>query len=266
MGKKLQNFYYFVQDLSEYFESFTERMMSHLSLNGTAITEQELGSDFQRMKVAYKDEKGLLAAAPVKKDIRVVYEVQGGGVGKKALKGAIIGAGIGSALGSIGSFFSGDKEAVRDAVIGAGAGAAGGGAYGAIDGFSEATENATNFSIMLAECIRTVEDELREIKAGREEGEKAKKDEIDAEINEMKEAYETAFSEVSAMGDEIDVLKEDGKNVAKAKTRYDKAMELLKEVEKLIDARKKGEVKAKIKSAERMVEMAREELDKLKED
>lgn len=265
MGKKLKNFYYFVQDLSAFFESFTERLMSHLALNGTAITDQEIGEDFQRAKVAYMEEKGLLVAAPVKRDIKVVYEVVGGGIGKKGLKGAILGGGIGGALGSVGSLLSGDKQAIRDVVIGAGAGAAAGGAYGLIDGFGEAGENATHFSIMLANVIKDVEDELREIQRGQEGAERAEKEEIKGEISEMKNAYETAFSDVSSIGDEIDLLKDEGKNVTKAKARYDKAMELLKEVEDLIEARKKLEVTTKLKSAERMAQMAREELDKLKE-
>ncbi len=267
MKKKITSFYYFVQDLSEYFESFNERLMSRLALNGTAIQNQETQPDFQRLNVAYMEEKGILVIVPVKKDIKVVYEVSGGGIGKKGLKDAIIGGALGGALGTVASgLLNRDKSTITDALTGAALGSAAGGAYGIIDGFGEATENATQFSILLAECIRTAEDELREIKIGKEEAVRARREEVEGEVSELRDEYDNMFSEVTALGDEIDILSEEGKNITKAKMRYDKAKKSLEEAEPLIEARKKSEIRAKLKSSERMIEMAREEIDKLQEE
>lgn len=252
MSYKVNSFYYYVQDLSEYFESFVERLMTHLAMEGTAISDKEISEDFARMKVRYMDERGTLVAAPVDRDIKVVYEVEGGGIVRKSLWGAITGGGLASlASGLLGGDIDSIKSALTGAVVG--------GAYGLKDGFETAMEDATNFSRLLAHAIRSVEEELRQIKRGKE----AAIEERRREEKELKERLEEIYAEAVTVGEEIDLLDSEGKDVAKARARYEKALEFLDEADDALKRSKEMLAKAKIRSAERMVQLAREELAKV---
>ena len=251
MSYKVNSFYYFVQDLSEYFESFVERLMTSLAQEGTAISDKEISSDFARMKVRYKDERGTLVAAPVGRDIKVVYEVEGGGIVRKSIWGAITGGGLASLASGL---LGGD----RDSIISALTGAVVGGAYGLKDGFETAMEDATEFSKLLAYAIKRVEDELREIKMARKRAEEEKREEIEG----IKRTLEEVYTEAVAIGEEIDLLETEGKDVKRAKLRYEKALELLDEADEALKSGKEMLAKAKIRSAERMVQLARDELER----
>jgi len=87
-------------------------------------------------------------ALPSGRDIKVIYEVEAEGVLRKTLWGALTGGGLASIASAL-------------------AGATAGGAYGFIDGFNTETYDATAFSKLLARSIKSVEEELREIKIGR---------------------------------------------------------------------------------------------------
>ncbi|MCD6349013.1 MAG: hypothetical protein J7L91_05235 [Candidatus Korarchaeota archaeon] len=244
---KISTFVYYVQDLAPFFNSFIERLMSQLALNGTAITDQQVEEDLAKMKVRYMDESGNLVAAPVGNDIKVIYEVTGGGTLMKGLWGAITGGGIASLLSGL---IDGDKDRLLDVISGAVAG----GAYGLADGFNTALEDATEFSKMLARAIRDVEEQLREIKYAQEEAGREKREELKRLENELEEA----FAEAVSLGDEIDLMEVEGKDVSKAKVRYERAIKLLDEAK---DAIKRGDemmARAKIRSARNMVERARE--------
>jgi len=110
--------------------------------------------------VSYEDDKGVLVALPSGRDIKVIYEVEAGGVLRKTLWGALTGGGLASIASSL---LGRDKNTVTNAL----AGATAGGAYGFIDEFNTETYDETAFSKLLAHAIKSVEEELREIKIGR---------------------------------------------------------------------------------------------------
>ncbi len=245
-------FYYHVKGLSEYFDLFIEKLFNQLALNGTAITDKSAEGDLVRVSVKYKDEKGKLAASPVGGDIKILYEVESGGILRKGVFGALMGGGLASLASSL---LAGDVDSIKSAL----AGAVVGGAYGMLDGFNTATDEATDFSRLLAECIRNVEQELLEMK--RQEEEKEREEELEAKS--LEDELENVYADAVSVGDEILLLEAEGKDVSKAKARYEIA---LKNLEEARESLKKGDTliaRAKIRSASRMVELAREELQKL---
>jgi len=188
-----------------------------------------------------------VVAAPVGNDIKVIYEVTGGGTLMKGLWGAITGGGIASLLSGL---IDGDKDRLLDVISGAVAG----GAYGLADGFNTALEDATEFSKMLARAIRDVEEQLREIKYAQEEAGREKREELKRLENELEEV----FAEAVSLGDEIDLMEVEGKDVSKAKVRYERAIKLLDEAKDAIKGGDEMMARAKIRSARNMVERARE--------
>ncbi len=243
---KISTFVYYVQELAPFFDSFIERLMTQLALRGTAITDQYVESDLAKMKVRYKDESGNLVAAPTGNDIKVIYEVTGGGTLLKGLWGAVTGGGIASLLSGL---INGDRDRLLDMISGAVAG----GAYGLIDGFNTALEDATEFSKMLAEAIRSVEAELKEIK----EAQEAARRERTEELKSLRDELEEVFADAVSLGDELDLAEMEGKDISSARLRYKKAMELLKEAEKAIKEGDDMTARAKIRSARNMVEKAK---------
>ncbi len=238
-------FYYHVKGLSEYFDLFIEKLFNQLALNGTAITDKSTEGELVRVSVKYKDEKGKLAASPVGDDIKILYEVESGGILRKGVFGALMGGGLASLASSL---LAGDVDSIKSAL----AGAVVGGAYGMLDGFNTAMNEATDFSRLLAECIRNVELELLEMRRQEE-----------VEVESLEDELENVYADTVSVGDEILLLEAEGKDVSKAKARYEIALKNLEEARESLKKRDILIARAKIRSASRMVELAREELQKL---
>ena len=251
MSYSVSSFVYFVQDLSEYFDDFVERLMSQLALRGTAITDQHVESDLAKFKVRYMDEKGTLIIMPIGRDIKAVYQVSGGGILRKGLWGAITGGGLSTIVGSL------FEESNKDRLLSLVGGLVAGGATSVYDGFNTAMQEATEFSRMLAQAIQSVEEELREIKRGKEAAIGARRE----EVRELESQLEEAYTELTVLKEEIDLAASEGKKVDKAKNRLERAEKLLEEAEESLSAGKRAKVKANIRAAQRMIELAREALE-----
>ncbi len=253
MSYSVSSFVYFVQDLSEYFDDFVERLMSQLALRGTAITEQHVESDLAKFKVKYMDEKGDLIIMPIGKDIKAVYQVSGGGILRKGLWGAITGGGLSTIVSSL------FEESNKDRLLSLVGGLVAGGASGVYDGFNTAMNEATEFSRMLAQAIQSVENELREIKRGKEASVEARRE----AVRELRSELEEVYTELTVLREEIDLAASEGKKVSKAKSRFERAEKLLEEAEEALSAGKEIKVKANIRAAQRMIELAREALEEV---
>jgi len=240
-------FIYYLERLAPYFREFVKAMCSGLAQRGTAITNLTEGEGVVKMSVQYREESGTLAAAKVGEDIKVVYEVSVGGIVKKGLWGAITGVGISSIISGL--LESDSLDRVMEIVGGAAAGAA----YGMYDGFNTALEQATDFSRLLAEVLTDVENQLSRI---REERAEALRRET-REVEELRERLDAVLAEVVALGDELDILSVEGRDVSRARIRHQRAQQLIEEARKALDDGNLSMAKAKIASAERMVESAR---------
>ena len=118
-------FIYYSQGVSSQYQDFTERLVSHLALKGTEITQQVLKETTAQMHVKHTDEQGHLDIAVDNKNVRITYTVDREHKEiSKGIMGAIAGAGIGGVLGNI---LRKDQSA-GDAITGAIGGAAAGGA------------------------------------------------------------------------------------------------------------------------------------------
>ncbi len=251
MSYSVSSFVYFVQDLSEYFDDFVERLMSQLALRGTAITDQHVESDLAKFKVRYMDEKGTLIIMPIGRDIKAVYQVSGGGIIRKGLWGAITGGGLSTIVSSL------FEESNKDRLLSLVGGLVAGGASGVYDGFNTAMQEATEFSRMLAQAIQSVENELREIKRGKEAAISARRE----EVRGLESQLEDAYTELTVLKEEIDLAASEGKKVDKAKNRLERAEKLLEEAEESLSAGRRAKVKANIRAAQRMIELARKALE-----
>jgi len=225
--------------------------MSQLALRGTAITDQHVESDLAKFKVRYMDEKGTLIIMPIGRDIKAVYQVSGGGILRKGLWGAITGGGLSTIVGSL------FEESNKDRLLSLVGGLVAGGATGVYDGFNTAMQEATEFSRMLAQAIQSVEEELREIKRGKEAAIGARRE----EVRELESQLEEAYTELTVLKEEIDLAASEGKKVDKAKNRLERAEKLLEEAEESLSAGRRAKVKANIRAAQRMIELAREALE-----
>ena len=257
-------FMYFSQGVASMYPDFTERLMSHLALRGTEITQQVFKDSTAQMHVKHTDEQGHLDIAVVNENIKVCYTVER--VHKeisKGVMGAIAGAGLGGVIGNI---FRKDQSP-GDAITGALGGAAAGGAYEAYQGWEESKNDRTEFAAVLAETIKEVEDELQYIIQGQAEAKEAirergrqKLEEDSAKEEDYRGLLEDLYGQVLAVQEEVDMAKCEGANVTKAKGRIDRAESLYKEAQILFEKRDFTMVKPKITAAQNMVEKAREAL------
>jgi hypothetical protein len=262
-------FIYYSQGVSSMYQDFTERLMSHLALKGTEITQQVMNPSSATMHVKHTDEQGKLDITVENENVRVVYTVERHRKEvSRGLAGAVTGAGLGSILGSV----LRRDEGVGDAIAGALGGAAAGGAYGAYDGYEESKEERTEFAAVLAGTIKEVEDELQDILEGQEEAKAAlrergrqKMEEENEKAGEYREMLEDLYGQVLAVQEEIDMAKSEGTDVTKAKGRIDRAENLYKEAQAAFDKKEYGTVKPKITAAQNMVEKAQEALSEAQE-
>ena len=257
-------FIYFSQGVASLYPDFTERLMSHLALKGTEITQQVLKETNAQMHVKHTDEQGHLDISIEKENVKVSYTVER--ERKEISKGvmsAITGAGLGGILGNV----LRKNEGLGDAITGAIGGAAAGGAYGAYDGYEESKDNRTDFASLLAETIKEVEDELQTIIQGQEEAKEAlrergrqKLEEDSAKAEEFRGLLEDLYGQVLAVQEEVDMAKSEGTNVTKARGRIDRAENLYKEAQASFEKKEYTTIKPRIAAAQNMVEKAREAL------
>ena len=204
-------FMYFSQGVASLYPDFTERLMSHLALRGTEITQQVLKDSTAQMHVKHTDEQGHLDIAVVNENIKVCYTIER--VHKeisKGVMGAIAGAGLGGVIGNI---FRKDQSP-GDAITGALGGAAAGGAYEAYQGWEESKNDRTEFAAVLAETIKEVEDELQYIIQGQAEAKEAirergrqKLEEDSAKEEEYRGLLEDLYGQVLAVQEEVEMAK-----------------------------------------------------------
>ncbi|RXE57446.1 hypothetical protein ABH15_02360 [Methanoculleus taiwanensis] len=263
-------FIYYGQGVSSLYGDFVERLISHLALEGTELTEQSIGASTARMRVRHTGEKGELAIEAEGKNVKVTYTVdrEKKEIGR-GLMGAIAGGGIGSILGGV---LRGERDAgdIVGDVVG---GAAAGGAYEAYRGYEESQDDRTAFAQLLAGCVREVEDELQAILEGQEEAREAlrergrqKREDEEAKEEEMRELLDDLYGDLLAVQEEVDLAASEGLAAAKPKARTDRAEKLYLEAQSALEERKYAIAVAKVKAARSMVESARESLDALEAD
>ena len=257
-------FIYYSQGVSSLYQDFTERLMSHLALKGTEITQQVFNPLTATMHVKHTDEQGKLDIAVENENVKVTYTVER--VHKeigKGVMGAIAGAGLGGLLGNV---LRHDQSA-GDAITGALGGAAAGGAYEAYQGWDESKNERTEFAAVLAGSIKEVEDELQEIIRGQQEATEAirekgrqKLEEDSSKAEEFRGMLEDLYGQVLAVQEEIEMARSEGTNVTKPKGRIDRAENLFKEAQASFDKKEYATIKPKITAAQNMVDKAREAL------
>jgi uncharacterized protein YcfJ len=258
-------FMYYSQGVSSQYQDFTQRLVSHLALKGTEITQQVLKETTAQMHVKHTDEQGHLDIAVDNENVKVTYTVDREHKEiSKGIMGAIAGAGIGGVLGNI---LRKDQSA-NDAITGAIGGAAAGGSYQAYQGWNESKNEQTEFAAVLAETIKEVEDELQTIIQGQEQAKDAmrekgrqKLEEESQKAEEFRSMLEDLYGQVLAVQQEIEMAGSEGTNVTKAKGRIDRAESLYKEAQVSFDKNEFGMIKPKVTAAQNIVEMARKALE-----
>jgi len=198
-------FIYYSQGVSSQYQNFTERLMSHLALKGTKITRQVLKETTAQMHVKHTDEQSHLDIAV--ENVKVTYTVYSEREEiSKGMIGAITGAGLRGILGNV----LRKDEGLGNAITGAISGAAAGGAYGAYDGYEESKDNRTNFSAVLAETIKEVEDELQYIIQGQAKAKEAIREkgrqklvEDSAKAEKFRSMLEDLYGQVLAVQEEV---------------------------------------------------------------
>jgi uncharacterized protein YcfJ len=257
-------FIYYSQGVSSLYQDFTERLMSHLALKGTEITQQVLNPAAATMHVKHTDEQGKLVIAVENENVKVTYTVDRYQKEiSKGVMGAIAGAGLG---GLIGNVLRHDQSA-GDAIAGAIGGGAAGGAYEAYQGWDESKNERTQFAAVLAQTIKEVEDELQYIIQGQEQAKEAvrekgrqKLEKDSQKSEECRGMLEELYGRVLAVQEEIEMAKSEGTNVTKPKGRIDRAENLYKDAQASFDKKEFTTIKPKITAAQNMVDKAREAL------
>ncbi len=257
-------FVYYAQGVGGLYDEFVERLMSQLALRGTEITHENLGENRGTMDVQHTDEAGSLEFAVSGRDVKATYqvtryrrEIERGAVG------AVAGGAIGSVLGSLGGLFS-KQQSIGDVIGGAAGGAVAGGAWEAYQGWDQSKQERTRFAEVLAEAAKEVEDELQYIRQGQDsakealrEKARAKREEADGKIADLRNDLEDVYGDALALGEELELLAEEGQTVTRAKARVERAERLYAEADAAIEAGELVQAKAKTKAARQMVDAAR---------
>lgn len=261
-------FIYYGQGCAKMYDDFVERLMSQLALRGTEITNESRRPSMTEMDVKHTDEQGRMTIGIDGDNTKVVYTVERARkeIGK-GFAGALTGAGLGSLFGGVlrGGANIGDR--VTDAV----AGAAAGGAYGGYQGYSESKEVRTQFAGVLADAIRTVENDLQYIMQGQAAAVSASQEEAHQRAREKQELQsqqeqeaasqlEDLYGEVLTIREEVDMAESDGRDVKSAKKRVERAEQLYYEAQAASGNKNYTEMKAKCKAATSMLESARQSL------
>ncbi|QYZ79758.1 hypothetical protein E2N92_10120 [Methanofollis formosanus] len=257
-------FIYYGQGVADWYDDFLERLVSHLALEGTEITDEKRNDQTATMGVKRTGEQGTLLVMPSGKDVKVTYTV----IREKkevarGLMGGLVGAGVGSVLGGI---LRRDDGSITDAL----GGAAAGGAYEAYHGYEESREDRTAFAALVAEKVKEVEDEIWEIKNAQAEAQEANRErarerraEVEAEEDEIRTELEEISGDLLTLSEEIDLLEEDGQKGKgrKVRARADRAERLFAEAEEACDTGEYRTARSKIRAARSMIEGAMATLD-----
>lgn len=257
-------FVYYAQGVGGLYEEFVERLMSQLALRGTEITHENLGEGRGAMDVKHTDEEGSLEFAVSGRDVKATYQVKR--YRREIEKGAVgvlAGGAIGSVLGSLGGLLSKGRS-IGDVIGGAAAGGVDGGAWQAYQGWDDSKQERTRFAEVLAEAAKTVEDELQYLQQGQDsakealkERARAKRDEEDGRIADLRNELEDVYGDALALGEELELLADEGQTVGKAKARVERAQRLYEEADAAIGAGDLVQAKAKTRAARQMVDSAR---------
>jgi len=258
-------FIYYGQGVATQYQDFTERLMSHLALKGTEITQYKVtGPTSAAMQVKHTDEKGKMEFGVENDNVKVVYTVERERREiSKGVMGAIAGAGVGGLLGNV----LRRDQGIGDALAGAVGGAAAGGAYGAYDGYEESKNEQTGFAAVLAETIKEVEDELQNIIQGQAEAQNALKErarekmaEEAGRAEEYRALLEDLYGQILSLQEEIEVVKSEGGSVIKPKARTDRAEALYREAQSFFEKKEYSGIRPRVTAAQNMVDKAREML------
>ena len=258
-------FIYYGQGVASQYQDFSERLMSHLALKGTEITQYKATSPASAtMHVKHTDEQGKMDFGVENENVKVTYTVEREKKEiSKGVMGAIAGAGLGGVLGNV----LRRDEGIGDALAGAIGGAAAGGAYGAYDGYEESKNERTAFASVLAETIKEVEDELQYIIRGQEEAKNALKErarekmaEEAGKTEEYSSMLEDLYGQILSVQEEIEVAKSEGGKIAKPKARIDRAEALYREASAAFEKKEYSGIRPKVTAAQNMVDKARETL------
>jgi outer membrane lipoprotein SlyB len=260
----LMVFVYYAQGVGGLYTEFVERLMSQLALRGTEITHENLAEDHGSMDVKQTDEEGSLEFAVSGRDVKATYQVKRYRREiEKGAVGAVAGGALGSVLGSIGGLFN-REQSITDTLGGAVAGAAAGGAWQAYSGWDQSKQERTRFAEVLAEAARVVEDELQYIQQGQDaardalkEKARARREEEDGKVAGIRGELEDVYGDALALGEELELLAEEGQTVTKSRARVDRAQKLYAEADAALEAGDLVQAKAKTKAARQMVDAAR---------
>jgi len=257
-------FVYYAQGVGGLYDEFVERLMSQLALRGTEITHESLDEGRGTMDVKQTDEEGTLEFAVSGRDVKATYQVKRYRREiEKGAVGALAGGAIGSVIGSLGGLFSKERS-IGDVIGTAGAGAVAGGAWQAYQGWDDSKQERTRFAEVLAEAARVVEDELQYIQQGQDsakealkEKARARREQEDGKIADLRTELEDVYGDALALGEELELLAEEGQTVGKSKARVERAQRLYAEADAAIEAGDLVQAKAKTKAARQMVDAAR---------
>lgn len=216
------------------------------------------------MDVKHTDEEGSLEFAVSGRDVKATYQVKRYRREiEKGAVGALASGAIGSVLGSLGGLLSKERS-IGDVIGGAAAGGVAGGAWQAYQGWDDSKQERTRFAEVLAEAAKTVEDELQYLQQGQDsakealkERARAKRDEEDGRIADLRNELEDVYGDVLALGEELELLADEGQTVGKAKARVERAQRLYEEADAAIGAGDLVQAKAKTRAAWQMVDSAR---------
>jgi len=241
---------YCLTGMAKFFDEFINKLINELSLRGVEIKKSERVKDRYEVDVEHEGEKGTIYAIIDGEDIKIAYVVERE---KKEIKEGVVGAITGGALAT---FLSGiirrDKETLGDAI----AWALAGGVLGAYHGHETSLQEATSFSMLLSEAIRTLEEEFRR----REEEEIM---EIESQLSNIKRDVEEIEAELLVLKEDLKILAEEGKNIKPVEARIKVVERLLKETIEAINKKNVSTARTKSLAARRMLEIARRNYENL---
>lgn len=241
---------YCMTGMAKFFDEFINRLNSELSLRGVEIKRFERVKDRYEIDVEHEGEKGTIYAIVDKDDIKVAYVIERE---KKEVKEGITGAITGGALATfLSGILRGDRETLGDAV----AWALAGGALGAYHGHEASMQEATHFSILLSEAMRTLEEEFK-----RREEERIM--EIESQLTDIKRGIEEIEAELLVLKEDLRILTEEGKNTKSVEARIRIVERLLKETKEALSKRDISTARTKSLAARRMLEIARRSYEDL---
>lgn len=255
-------FTYYGQGMSSFYRNFVERLMSHLALRGTEILHQNVGDRVSTMKIRYPGEEGQMEVSIDLDNVQVRYTVdqERSGV-RDRLPGSLTGVGPGGMVW-------GEQDAGD--VIG---GAAASGAYGAHGGYGSAHEAQTAFAGVLEETVRDVENELRAILEGQGEGweplrerSRQKREVGDARTDGLRELLDTLYSDILAVQEDLETAAARGLDVRKPEAQTDRAEALYLEAEAALEYGDHAVAKTKARAARAMIGVARDLLERDREE